>query len=291
MMATIERVSVPELDRILGDEVKALDHGHVRVIDYMGDDGAIVQAARVSYGDGTKTVSEDAGLIRYLLRHRHTTPFEMCEIKLHMRLPLFVARQLIRHRTANVNEYSARYSIVPDLFYIPATEQICEQSKENKQGRGHPVTASTADIVKHELKSRSQSAYDFYKWQLDRGVARETARLNLPVNVYTEWYWKCDLHNLLHFQSLRHDKHAQWEIRVYAAIIDDIIKKWVPITHKAYVDYVQDAHTFSGPEMALLREIWKDADDTKVTDFQLSESIGNREWVELLTALGLRSHG
>ncbi len=213
-----------------------LDHGFVRVIDYMGDDAAIVQAARVSYGAGTKHVQNDEGLIRYLMRHWHSTPFEMCEIKLHVKLPVFVARQWIRHRTANVNEYSARYSILDREFYIPAPEQLAAQSVVNNQGRGEVLTGEESARVLEMLKADANTAYDHYEEMLStdgqQGLARELARMNLPANIYTQWYWKVDLHNLFHFLRLRADAHAQYEIRVYAEAIAACVQDWVPLAYR-----------------------------------------------------------
>ena len=243
------RVTVAALEEILYRPLGALDHGFVRVIDYMGDDGAVVQAARVSYGRGTKRVSEDAGLIRYLMRHRHTTPFEMCEIKYHVKLPIFVARQWIRHRTANVNEYSARYSILDKEFYIPAAEQLAAQSAANRQGRGDVLEGDQAQRVLEILRGDAERTYTHYEEMLNEdiagnqldpgraGLARELARINLTLNTYTQWYWKIDLHNLLHFLSLRADDHAQFEIRAYADVMLDTLKRWVPITFEAFMDY------------------------------------------------------
>ena len=217
--------------------VPVLDHGFVRVVDYMGDDAAICQAARVSYGKGTKSVQNDEGLIRYLMRHWHSTPFEMCEVKLHVKLPVFVARQWIRHRTANVNEYSARYSILDREFYIPAPEHIAAQSSVNNQGRGEALTGEEAARVLDILKSDSIRSYDNYQSMISddgqQGLARELARMNLPANIYTQWYWKVDLHNLLHFLRLRADAHAQYEIRVYADAICSIVADWVPFAYAA----------------------------------------------------------
>jgi len=234
-----------------------LDHGLIRVVDYMGDDLAITQAARVSYGAGTKHVSSDEGLIRYLMRHWHSTPFEMCEIKLHVKLPVFVARQWIRHRTANVNEYSARYSILDREFYIPAPEHLAAQSKQNNQGRGETLQGEEAARVLDILKGDSVRAYDHYEAMLSQdgqaGLARELARMNLPANVYTQWYWKVDLHNLFHFLRLRADPHAQYEIRVYADAICEVVKDWVPMAWAAFEDYRLDAVQFSGKAMAVLR--------------------------------------
>ncbi|MEL6476252.1 MAG: FAD-dependent thymidylate synthase [Pseudomonadota bacterium] len=236
-----------------------LDHGFVRVIDYMGDDAAIVQAARVSYGQGTKQARDDSGLIRYLMRHWHSTPFEMCEIKLHVKLPVFVARQWIRHRTANVNEYSARYSILDREFYIPAPEHLASQSKVNNQGRGAVLEGAEAAKVLEMLKTDSSRAYDHYAEMLSTegqdGLARELARMNLPMNIYTQWYWKIDLHNLFHFLRLRADPHAQYEIRVYADAICEMVRDWVPAAYAAFEDYRLGAVQFSGKGMAALRRM------------------------------------
>lgn len=218
-----------------------LDHGLIRVIDYMGDDSAIVQAARVSYGRGTKAVSNDEGLIRYLMRHWHSTPFEMCEVKFHVKLPVFVARQWIRHRTANVNEYSARYSILDREFYIPAPEHLAAQSTVNNQGRGEVLAGAEAQRVLDILREDSMRSYDHYEGMLSQdgqqGLARELARMNLPANIYTQWYWKTDLHNLFHFLRLRADTHAQYEIRAYAETMCRIVKDWVPLAYAAFEDY------------------------------------------------------
>lgn len=218
-----------------------LDHGLIRVIDYMGDDSAIVQAARVSYGRGTKAVSNDEGLIRYLMRHWHSTPFEMCEVKFHVKLPVFVARQWIRHRTANVNEYSARYSILDREFYIPAPEHLAAQSTVNNQGRGEVLAGAEAQRVLDILREDSMRSYDHYEGMLSQdgqqGLARELARMNLPANIYTQWYWKTDLHNLFHFLRLRADAHAQYEIRAYAELMCRIVADWVPLAYAAFEDY------------------------------------------------------
>ncbi|WP_313349732.1 FAD-dependent thymidylate synthase [Paracoccus sp. (in: a-proteobacteria)] len=220
---------------------EVLDHGLIRVIDYMGDDSAITQAARVSYGRGTKSVSNDEGLIRYLMRHWHSTPFEMCEVKFHVKLPVFVARQWIRHRTANVNEYSARYSILDREFYIPAPEQLAAQSTVNNQGRGQVLEGDEAARVLDILREDAMRSYDHYEQMLSQenqqGLARELARMNLPANVYTQWYWKVDLHNLFHFLRLRADSHAQYEIRAYAEAMCGIVKDWVPFAYAAFEDY------------------------------------------------------
>ena len=272
-----------------------LDHGFIRIIDYMGNDDAIVQAARVSYGDGTKTPSDDRKLIRYLMKHRHTTPFEMCEIKLHMKLPIFVARQLIRHRTANVNEYSARYSILDREFYIPATEHIAEQSTTNAQGRGEVVTPEQASAIQEMLVSDAIDCYNSYSRMLndpdkpghnteDPQLARELARINLSLGFYTQWYWKIDLHNLFHFLKLRMDSHAQYEIRAYADVMGDIVKAWVPAAWETFEDYVQGAHTFSKQQLAVL----SDVTHGKVVH-RADSNLSDREWKEIWTVLEEKS--
>ena len=259
------RVTVKNLENILYKKFSVLDHGFVRVIDYMGDDSSIVQAARVSYGKGTKKISQDKGLINYLLSHRHSTPFEMNEIKLHIKLPIFVARQWIRHRTANVNEYSARYSVLDNEFYIPEKSNIKSQSKINNQGRDSEVKDS--DQIKKMLLANSKKNFEIYNLLLNEdkhgnviteekeGIARELARMVLPLNTYTQWYWKIDLHNLMHFLSLRFDKHAQYEIRVYAELILKIMKKWVPFTYDAFVKYRLSGMSFSKDGLIYLRKL------------------------------------
>lgn len=224
MNEATKRTIVKEIDAILYEEHKVLDHGFIRVVDYMGSDSAIVQAARVSYGKGTKQISQDEALIKYLMRHHHTTPFEMCEIKFHVKLPIFVARQWIRHRTANVNEYSARYSILDNEFYTPKPEQVAKQSDNNKQGSGEAFDPDTSKEIIDSLINDSNLVYSHYEKFIEQGLAREIARTNLMLNYYTQFYWKIDLHNLLHFLKLRADKHAQYEIRVYAEVMLDIIK-------------------------------------------------------------------
>jgi len=288
----LERPSVKAMDAILGEATPILDHGFVRLIDYMGDQAAIVQAARVSYGKGTKAVSEDRGLLRYLLRRRHTTPFEMCEIKLHVKLPVFVARQWIRHRTANVNEYSARYSILDREFYIPAVGDIAKQSTVNMQGREEGVDDLSAEEIRAILIADSNRAYDSYEEMTDDegyGLARELARINLPVNVYTQWYWKVDLHNLLHFLSLRADPHAQMEVRVYADAICDIVRAWVPDVWEAFEDYTLCARRFSRQEMEVLHALIAKAEQGTAPNF-LKDLVGltdlsKREQGELLSKL------
>ncbi len=253
------RPVAPGLEARLLDPIPVLDHGFIRVIDYMGDDAAIVQAARVSYGAGTRTARDDAGLIRYLMRHWHSTPFEMCEIKLHVKLPVFVARQWIRHRTANVNEYSARYSILDREFYIPAPEHLAAQSRVNNQGRGETLSGEEAARVLAILRADAGTAYDHYEAMLSQdgqqGLARELARMNLPASIYTQWYWKTDLHNLFHFLRLSADPHAQYEIRAYAEALCEVVKDWVPAAWDAFEDYRLNAVTFSGKGMAALRRM------------------------------------
>ncbi|KFE36615.1 FAD-dependent thymidylate synthase [Thioclava atlantica] len=254
------RAVSPGMEKRLYTAHEVLDHGLVRVIDYMGDDAAICQAARVSYGRGTKAVSNDTGLIRYLMRHWHSTPFEMCEVKFHVKLPVFVARQWIRHRTANVNEYSARYSILDREFYIPAPDKLAAQSTVNNQGRGAVLEGAEAARVLDILREDAMRSYDHYEDMLTpdedagkQGLARELARMNLPANIYTQWYWKIDLHNLFHFLRLRADHHAQYEIRVYAATMCDIVKDWVPAAYSAFEDYRLGGVNLSGKAVELLK--------------------------------------
>jgi thymidylate synthase (FAD) len=266
-----------------------LDHGFIRVIDYMGDDAAVVQAARVSYGRGTRRVSEDAGLIRYLMRHRHSTPFEMCEIKYHVKLPIFVARQWIRHRTANVNEYSARYSIMDREFYLPAPEHLAAQSSSNRQGRGEVLEGEEAEAVLAMLRADATLTHDHYALMLNdegrdparRGLARELARMNLTLNTYTQWYWKTDLHNLLHFLSLRADAHAQYEIRAYADAMLETVRAWVPATFQAFCDYRLGAATLSAPMLAVVRRMLAGEQVEQAGSF-----LSKREWAELMDVLG-----
>lgn len=261
------RATVPALEEVLGQAFPVLDHGFVRVVDYMGDDAAIVQAARVSYGAGTRKLREDRGLIRYLMRHRHTTPFEMCELKLHVKLPIFVARQWIRHRTANVNEISARYSVLDREFYVPDAEQMTAQAEVNRQGRGEALPLELAERFRELLRDDAVRAYDHYLEMLNlddegapvdptrEGLTRELARMDLPVSYYTQWYWKVDLHNLLHFLKLRKDPHAQWEIRVYADVIGGLVERWVPAAWEAFRDYQLDAVLLSRMEAEAIRAV------------------------------------
>jgi thymidylate synthase (FAD) len=278
------RPTVPALEDLLFTPLPVLDHGFVRVVDYMGDDAAVVQAARVSYGRGTRKTTEDEGLIRYLMRHHHSTPFEMCEIKYHVKLPIFVARQWIRHRTANVNEYSARYSIMDKDFYIPAPEQLAVQSSDNRQGRGEVLDEATAARVLKLLQDDAEQTYSHYEEMLDAdgiGLARELARMNLTLNTYTQWYWKTDLHNLFHFLRLRADTHAQYEIRVYAEAMLETVKAWVPASYAAFCDYRLGAVTFSAKMLAVLKKLLAD----EQVD-QAGSGLSKREWSEMMAALG-----
>ena len=267
------------MERRLYTAHQVLDHGLVRVIDYMGDDAAITQAARVSYGRGTKAVQNDEGLIRYLMRHWHSTPFEMCELKLHVKLPVFVARQWIRHRTANVNEYSARYSILDREFYIPEPAQLAAQSTVNNQGRGAVLEGAEAARVLALLKSDAAQCYDHYEEMLSQdgqqGLARELARMNLPMNIYTQWYWKTDLHNLFHFLRLRADPHAQYEIRVYAEAIAAMVRDWVPAAFAAFEDYRMGGVTLSSKAIDVLKRMLKGEEVTQETS-----GMSKGEWRE-----------
>ncbi|MCZ6813406.1 MAG: FAD-dependent thymidylate synthase [Alphaproteobacteria bacterium] len=322
------RPTVAALEKVLYQALPVLDHGFIRVIDYLGDDAAIVQAARVSYGKGTRKLSTDRGLIRYLMRHRHTTPFEMCEIKLHVKLPIFVARQWIRHRTANVNEYSARYSLLENEFYVPdrdyldsrraerraerqlelfdrppplPPEHLAAQSRGNRQGRGGTLRGDEAEEAVHIIHSESERAHTHYEKLLNekvsgevidpdrQGLARELARMVLPVNFYTQWYWKIDLYNLLHFLGLRTDDHAQYEIRAYANLLCEIVEKWVPLVWEAFNDFHRTGADFSGPGLEALRGLLDDAklaDADKLEELRKGTGMSPREWREMMEALG-----
>jgi thymidylate synthase (FAD) len=251
----MQRPSVPAADALIGVKHPVLSHGYVVLVDYMGNDAAIVQAARVSYGAGTKSVRDDRGLIRYLLRHRHTTPFEMVELKFLIRLPIYVARQFIRHRMSSTNEYSARYSVIPDEFDLPPVEEVREQSRRNRQGRGDALPPGVAEGFRADLDRVSQDAYAAYSRALEQGVARETARLILPVAYYTEWYWKCDLHNLFHFLSLRLDPHAQEEIRKYAAAMAEIARAVAPVAYEAFEEFTLGSLTLGRREQVAMRAL------------------------------------
>ena len=292
-----KRVISHELEKILYTPISVLDHGFVRVVDYMGNDNSIVQAARVSYGKGTKKVSTDSGLIKYLMRHWHSTPFEMCEIKYHIKLPIFIARQWIRHRTANVNEYSARYSILDKEFYLPSQDHLAVQSSINRQGRGDVIKGDQATEVLNLLKEDAERTYENYEIMLNErydgtqidekkvGLARELARMNLTLNTYTQWYWKTDLLNLMNFLRLRADIHAQYEIRAYADVMLDSLKKWVPITHEAFMDYRVGGTEISSKGKIIIKKIIRG----EKADFEAS-GMSKREWNELMTAFDLTDY-
>jgi len=290
-----KRVTAPELEKILYEAIPILDHGFIRVVDYMGDDTSVVQAARVSYGKGTKKISTDSGLIKYLMRHWHSTPFEMCEIKYHVKLPIFIARQWIRHRTANVNEYSARYSILDKEFYLPDSQNLAAQSQINRQGRGEVLKGDQAKKVLDLLKNDAERTYQNYETMLNErydgsvidegkiGLARELARMNLTLNTYTQWYWKTDLLNLMNFLRLRADQHAQFEIRAYAEAMLDTVKKWVPITYEAFMDYRVGGTEISAKGKLIIQQLIK-GENVSIEKSGLSK----REWNELMIAFDLK---
>ena len=291
---TTKRATVPALEEMLYKPIKVLDHGFVRVVDYMGDDSAVVQAARVSYGRGTKKSLQDKGLINYLMRHRHTTPFEMCDIKFHIKLPIFIARQWIRHRTASVNEYSARYSILSNEFYLPDIHNLTPQSSTNKQGRSSEILPEDITLrVLATIKEDSLRCYKNYVAMMNQddqgniidennvGITRELARINLTLNHYTEWYWKINLHNLLHFLALRADHHAQYEIRVYAEVMLDIVKAWVPFVYEAFIEHRKSGASISKTGLEIIRKMIKG----EQVD-QESSGMSKREWDELMALLG-----
>ena len=290
---TTRRATSPALEKILYDPIKVLDHGFIRVIDYMGDDNAIVQAARVSYGKGTKKLNEDKGLINYLMRHWHSTPFEMCEIKFHIKLPIFVARQWIRHRTANVNEYSGRYSVMDKEFYLPDAANLSPQSKSNHQGRSaDTLTPAESARVLEILKNDSEQTYKNYEELMNAdsqgnvidenktGIARELARMNLTVNYYTQWYWKIDLHNLMHFLMLRADPHAQYEIRVYADAMIEVMKAWVPFAHEAFEEHRLHGTRLSRTGLEVVKRMLKGEEVTQETS-----GLTKREWAEFQASI------
>ena len=290
-----KRVIASKLEDILYEALPILDHGFIRVIDYMGNDNSIVQAARVSYGKGTKKVNTDSGLIKYLMRHWHSTPFEMCEIKYHVKLPIFIARQWIRHRTANVNEYSARYSILDKEFYLPTKENLAAQSTNNRQGRGEVISGNQAEKVLGLLKDDAERTYKNYEEMLNErydgsviddskiGLARELARMNLTLNTYTQWYWKTDLLNLMNFLRLRADHHAQYEIRAYADVMLDTLKRWVPITYEAFIDYRVGGTEVSSKGKEVLMKLIH-GENISIDETELSK----REWNELMMAFNLQ---
>lgn len=279
------RPTVPAMEARLFETIPVLDHGFIRVIDYMGDDAAVVQAARVSYGKGTKKTTEDRGLIRYLMRHRHTTPFEMCDIKFHIKLPIFIARQWIRHRTASVNEYSGRYSILDREFYVPSSDNLAAQATLNKQGRDDIITGERAEHILRLLQDDATRCYNNYEWMMDdpdQPLARELARMNLTLNYYTQWYWKINLHNWMHFLSLRADNHAQHEIQVYAKAMLEILKDWLPITYEAFCDYRVGGLTLSAVALDIVKRMLAGENVTQETS-----GLSAREWNEIMPALGV----
>ena len=290
-----KRITAPKLEEILYEAIPILDHGFIRVVDYMGDDSSIVQAARVSYGKGTKKVSTDSGLIKYLMRHWHSTPFEMCEIKYHVKLPIFIARQWIRHRTANVNEYSARYSILDKEFYLPSSDHLAAQSQINRQGRGDVLKGEQASKVLDLLKNDAEQTYNNYEEMLNQrydgtvidekkvGLARELARMNLTLNTYTQWYWKTDLLNLMNFLRLRADHHAQYEIRAYADAMLNTLKRWVPITYDAFMDYRVGGTEISSKGKDIIKKLIR-GEKISIEETDLSK----REWNELMLAFNLK---
>jgi thymidylate synthase (FAD) len=292
--ARTRRATVPALEDALYEPVRVLDHGFVRVVDYMGDDAAVVQAARVSYGTGTKRVSDDRGLIRYLMRHAHTTPFEMCEIKLHVKLPIFVARQWVRHRTASINEYSARYSVLDNEFYVPSPAALGTQDARNRQGRGKALPAGQTARILRVMREDAATAYRHYQEFLKGGpagpdgeearepLARELARIGLPVSFYTQWYWKIDLHNLFHFLRLRLDDHAQYEIRAYANAIAGLVKRWVPLCWEAFEDYRLKSVSLSRLEAETVRAVLRGGDPSAAL-----RGLSARERRELSEKLGI----
>ncbi len=288
------RATVPALEELLYEPLPALDHGFVRVVDYMGDDAAIVQAARVSYGRGTTATRTDAGLINYLMRNAHTSPFEMCEIKVHVKLPIFVARQWVRHRTASLNEYSARYSILDTEFYVPAPAQLAVQATGNRQGRGDALSGRDAERVLALLRTDAEQAFEHYHEMLgdqrpaestedaEPGLARELARINLPLSTYTQWYWKTDLHNLFHFLELRGAEHAQWEIREYAKVLLEIVERWVPLAHGAFMSYRVGGAHLSAEGLAVVKRLIA-GEQVDPATLEMSP----REWRELKATLGI----
>lgn len=292
--------SSPQAEELLDQEIKVLDKGFIRLVDFMGSDQRIVDAARVSYQAGTKTLRTDEQLIRYLLRHKHTTPLEKVRFEFHVKLPIFVARQWMRHRMGSFNEMSARYSVLPDEFYYPET--LRAQSGSNKQGSEGTISAKNERIGQEYLKEHTDRAYGLYTDMLDNGIARELARMVLPVNIYTQFYWTVDLWNLLHFMKLRSDPHAQWEIQEYSRVLEACVKAVAPFTYQAFVDYVRDAINFSGPEknaiVAMLdRALFSFSNEPDLVVEKYAKSAGmttrtpsdklTREFKELLVKLGL----
>ncbi|MEM6430640.1 MAG: FAD-dependent thymidylate synthase, partial [Deinococcota bacterium] len=278
------RLTVDTAEAVLDQPFQVLDKGFVRLVDYLGGDARIVQAARVSYGDGTKTVREDAGLIDYLMRNWHTSPFEQVVLTFHLKMPVFVARQWLRHRTARLNEISGRYSVMQDEFYVPDEQDVRYQSQGNKQGSsGDDVPAHIQQRIAEEFASSQTRVYGEYSELLEGNIARELARINLPLSLYTEMYWQIDLHNLFHFLRLRLDDHAQYEIRVYAEVLADIAKAVAPLAYKAFEEHRLNARNVSGGELELLREC---IDTTKLKSLLEKSDLRPSRQRELLGKLG-----
>ena len=278
----------PAAEEILDKEFPVHNYGFVRLVDYLGGDKRIVQSARVSYGEGTKNIREDRGLIRYLMRHEHTSPFEQVVLTFHAKMPIFVARQWVRHRTARLNEVSGRYSVMKDEFYIPAAEQVNLQSKNNKQGRSEETfSIEETEKILFEMEQSQKSSYESYKGMIDKGMAKELARINLPLSLYTEWYWECDLHNLFNFLNLRMDGHAQYEIRAYADVMFDITKKVAPIACESFEDHKLNSMRFSAPELNLLKKLLRDINPKDITLFKDSPFIEKKGEEETLNGEGI----
>ncbi len=275
------------IEKFINQKLQVLDAGFIRVVDVMGDDRSIVEAARISYGTTATDVTRDRGLIRYLMKNRHTSPFEMCEIKLHLKMPIFVARQWLRHRTANVNEYSGRYSIMNEDCYIPQIERIGFQSTTNHQGTEKgKITVDEQILAQYRIELLSKDCKTTYNKLIDSGISKELARIVLPVNTFTEMYWKIDLHNLLHFLKLRMADDAQEEIRVYARAIAEIVKEWVPLTYEAFIDYVVDAHVLSKEALRVIKTMINNCDVPNWSEFSLTK----REISELEKIFDIKPH-
>lgn len=274
---------VPEAEEHLDTAIPVLDHGFVRLVDYMGGDARVVQSARVSYGAGTKTYREDRGLIRYLLRNEHTSPFEQVILTFHTKMPIFVARQWVRHRTARLNEISGRYSILPNEFYVPHGQAIAPQSDDNKQGRAATAfDPAEAQSIAQRLAKTQTDVYEHYQGLIDQGVARELARINLPLSTYTEWYWQIDLHNLMHFLKLRMDTHAQFEIREYAKALNQLARAVAPICMEAFDDFVLSGVRLSGAEVSAVADLVQRTDPELWSEVMQHAQLSKRER-ELLT--------
>lgn len=265
------RITVPEAEALLDQEIQVLDKGFVRLVDYMGGDARVVQSARVSYGAGTKTVREDQGLINYLMKNAHTSPFEQVVLTFHMKLPIFVARQVIRHRTARLNEISGRYSVMKDEFYVPDTGRVQKQSANNKQGSGEAFAEAEAQALAAQMSAEQREVYGNYEGYIEADMARELARINLPLSLYTEWYWQCDLHNLFHFMRLRLDWHAQYEVRVYAEALATCAKAVAPMCYNAFEEHVRHGERFSRGELEAVRRMLAGE----------PHGLGDRAWDEL----------